>query len=199
MKKSIVFAIFISILVFSTACHKYEDGGYASKAHLKGTWNLETATFESTTSSEKETINFPLDVKNFLESLLAANPSDTILLGLIEDIEEFDASVKSIKFTFEKDGSGKFVVNVSGSGILSMIPPLENDFDWKFTDDKDYLEITFAKNTTGMAGMVGMDFTDIIPEKSKILKLTNKELWFTSAEDTEDVKVVAKLKKEKDN
>ncbi len=85
---------------------------------------------------------------------------------VVDSTSGYDLSgvtVKGLKMKFEKDGTGSFVVLIS-------MGPISYDhvetITWVFDDKKDNINITFMGDN--------MSF--------EILRLTNKELWLSSAD-----------------
>jgi hypothetical protein len=159
MKKIVILSL-ISVLFLTilNACHKYEDGGYASKNRLKGKWNLDVVTTTYLDNDSVSTITFPYTLV----------PEDVPNLPIGMEIV-----VKSATIEFNKDGSGSFGIGISASPV-----PMENKFSWSLSDDKDYIKISFD------SGLFSSFMPNIIPEKTKILKLTKKELRLSATDDT---------------
>ncbi|MGB1039550.1 MAG: lipocalin family protein [Flavobacteriales bacterium] len=84
----------------------------------------------------------------------------------VEKITENDGDVftpdanNSIKYTFNKSGTGDYTVKVLGISV-------NNTLTWEFVDSKEKVKIVYQNG-------------DII--RPKILRLTNKEFWVLTAD-----------------
>jgi len=110
MKKILILFTLVATLIFATtSCHKYEDGGYASKNRLKGTWKVK----EVTINGEKQPIEaIGGDFKFIFEKNgtgkflieLAITPKWTFDWAFVDNKENLE--IKNIKYegTFQIPG-----------------------------------------------------------------------------------------------
>ena len=142
----------VSVMLAFSACSKYEDGPAMSLL------------------TKKARISGTWKIVKVIED-------GKELTG--DDMTMFD----HYTYTIEKDGTGSLDVEaftMTGEGYSIDFSAMSLDLEWKFSDDKDAVEMRMKEIdlTTGEETGEWEDW-----EKSTILRLTNSEFWTTETID----------------
>jgi len=162
MKKIITLLVLSAIFfTFFNSCSKYEDGPALSLrtklSRISGTWNLD-------------------EVEN--------NSLDTVQNNMLDDL--------SLQMIVNKDKDGEYKMFVEFLGNKMNVATI--NFVWDFDDEKERFVVTVNENDINFdidLGEMGegeeieidnAELAEMLSTDSRILRLTNKELWLENIE-----------------
>jgi hypothetical protein len=100
------------------------------------------------------------------------------------DTGDFSISFEDMTFSLEKGGTGNLDISVMGFSISV-------DLTWEFGEGKETLKMVVDEEG-------GFDMSDMFPEESTILRLSNEECWLQDIEEVngQEVETIVYLKKQ---
>ncbi len=129
-------------------------------------------------------------------------------------IQEFNTDNNNIEITLEKDETG--YIEIFASFLGSRLKLLTAKLTWKFTKDKEYLNITLKSDEIEWnEDFSDLDLENLFPDnyedfefnddilidifnvEAKILRLTNKELWLENEAETNGIVSIMNYKMNK--